>query len=182
MASQPPGNRHFVRQFPTSLPSPLSQLSRLFLASSPPLSRQGWGPRVQNQKKEALSLCKNCSLITKTLVWYQQWRSHKSKAQHHMGCCEESQPSQTQYNQFNAIQVSTLLMCKICDYCLDILGIFFTLWRRGRIIAYASVHVLGAINADKGDVTSQNKRDSLKDKINFIPMELLNSFKTRKWI
>lgn len=71
-------------------------------------------------------------------------------------------------------------MCKICDYCLDILGIFFTLWRRGRIIAYASVHVLGAINADKGDVTSQNKRDSLKDKINFIPMELLNSFKTRK--
>lgn len=53
-------------------------------------------------------------------------------------------------------------MCKTFDYCLDILGIFFTLWHRARIIAYASVHVLGAIKADKSDVTSQNKQDSLK--------------------
>lgn len=47
-------------------------------------------------------------------------------------------------------------------WLLDILGIFFKLWHSGKIIAYAYVHVLGAINAVKSDATSQNRQDSLK--------------------
>lgn len=31
-------------------------------------------------------------------------------------------------------------------------------------MVYAKAHVLGAINADKSDVTSQNKQESLKEK------------------
>lgn len=79
MASQPPSNSHFVRQFPTSLPL-LTPALQLFLVSTPPVSRQGWGPCVQNQKEKALSLCKACSLVTKALVLYQQGFSHKCTA------------------------------------------------------------------------------------------------------
>jgi len=44
----------------------------------------------EQEKEKALTLCKQCSATAETLVCYQHWFSHKSKAQHPTGCCEES--------------------------------------------------------------------------------------------
>lgn len=55
-------------------------------------------------REEALALCKHCSAIDKTLVWYQCYSRHKSKTHHHMGCWREYQPhlSQTTSNLFRS--------------------------------------------------------------------------------
>lgn len=50
------------------------------------------------EKERTLMVCKHCSAIGKTLVYYQHCFSHKSKRQHRAGCYEERQlhPSQAQ--------------------------------------------------------------------------------------
>ena len=40
--------------------------------------------------KQPWWLSKHCSAIAKTLVYYWHCFSHKSKTQHHIGCCEET--------------------------------------------------------------------------------------------
>lgn len=55
----------------------LSQLHLLASCSPPELSL-----RWQSEKEKALMLCKDCSLIAKTLVCYQHWFGHLLKMQH----------------------------------------------------------------------------------------------------
>lgn len=40
--------------------------------------------RVSGKKGKAMMLCKHCSVIAKTLIWYQHCFSHKSKTKHLM--------------------------------------------------------------------------------------------------
>jgi len=42
------------------------------------------------EEEEAFMLCKECSAACKVLVCYQCWFGYKSKADHHMVCCEEN--------------------------------------------------------------------------------------------
>lgn len=49
-----------------------------------------WQEVLGSFSEKALTQWKYCSAITKTLVCWQHFFSHKCKAQHYMGCCEEN--------------------------------------------------------------------------------------------
>jgi len=80
MCSRPQQSFIFLWSFGVSCPS--CSLANFFCTSSL-LAGQ-----AECEEKEAFMLCEDCSAVSKTLVCYQF--SYKSKADHHMACCEEN--------------------------------------------------------------------------------------------
>lgn len=62
------------------LKHPFCEFKSAFLVVIPPNPP----PTLQSQWEESLMLCKHCSVIAKTLVWYQHYFSPKSKTKHVM--------------------------------------------------------------------------------------------------
>lgn len=84
----------------------------VFLHTPSPLTRV-----AEWEKEESAMLCKHCSAIGKTLLWYQHWFSYKSKIQHRTGCeriqLTPSQPDLVESLKTKSWIITSILILKL---------------------------------------------------------------------